>query len=65
MQIYFYNIKSWKEFDIRNYEHKIMLGKHPIISIDVKETKGERLFYIATTVNIQKVTGYSVSKYNF
>lgn len=62
LQVYFYHVSSWKKFDIRNYDSKIMVGKHPIISIDVKELKGERKFFVASKVNVQELAGFTVCK---
>ncbi|KAK9875664.1 hypothetical protein WA026_009460 [Henosepilachna vigintioctopunctata] len=59
--VYFYHVACWKHFDIRNYQKKIIIGKHPIISIDVKETRSERRFYVASTFCIHEVIGYNVN----
>lgn len=59
--VYFYHVSCWKHFDIRNYKKKIIIGKHPIISIDVREINNERKFYITSTFSIHEVRGYHVT----
>lgn len=63
LQVYFYHISSWKTFDIRNYEHVEILGKHPIIAIDVRETRRERRFYVTSNVAVHEIVGLSMPKY--
>lgn len=63
MQVYFYHVSSWKTFDIRNYQHVEILGKHPIIGIDVRETRGERRFYVTSNVAIHEIIGISMPSY--
>ncbi|KAB0799962.1 hypothetical protein PPYR_07842 [Photinus pyralis] len=58
--VYFYHVTSWKTFDIRNYEKKVIIGRHPIIGIDVKETKQERRFFVTSSFNIHQVIGFTV-----
>ncbi|KAI4463279.1 f-box-like domain superfamily [Holotrichia oblita] len=61
--VYIYNVDSWKTFDIRKYQEKIRIGKHPIISIDVLEKNSERKFFIASSFNIHRVVGFSIVKF--
>ncbi|CAH1159776.1 unnamed protein product [Phaedon cochleariae] len=56
--VYIYHVSSWKNLDIRNYSHKIIIGKHPIINIVVKETPNERRFYVSSKFNVHEVTGF-------
>ncbi|KAK4887653.1 hypothetical protein RN001_003924 [Aquatica leii] len=58
--VYFYQVASWKTFDIRNYQKMVIIGRHPIICIDVKETKQERKFYITSSFNIHQVIGFTL-----
>ncbi|KAL3265974.1 hypothetical protein HHI36_010163 [Cryptolaemus montrouzieri] len=58
--VYFYHVSCWKYFDIRHYQKKIIVGQHPIISIDVKETENERKFYVASSFRIHEIIGYEV-----
>ncbi|XP_071056665.1 uncharacterized protein [Onthophagus taurus] len=62
--VYFYNIHSWKKFDIRKYDQSIIVGKHPIINIDVRESAGERKFYVASSFNINEVIGCTIINLN-
>ncbi|KAL1489896.1 hypothetical protein ABEB36_013823 [Hypothenemus hampei] len=53
--VYFYQLNNWKNFDMKNYVAKKIVGKHPIIAIAVKEVKGERIFYVCSTFAIHKI----------
>lgn len=57
--VYVYDIISWKFFNIQRFRKKIIIGQHPIISIAVHETKGERNFYVASTFSIHKLFGFT------
>lgn len=57
--VYVYDIISWKFFNIQRFRKKLIIGQHPIISIDVQESKGERNFYVASTFSIHKLWGFS------
>ncbi|KAJ8940219.1 hypothetical protein NQ314_010781 [Rhamnusium bicolor] len=46
--------KTW----IYEYSHKLIIGKHPIICIDVKETPAERKFYVSSKFNIHEISGF-------
>ncbi|KAF2895254.1 hypothetical protein ILUMI_10920 [Ignelater luminosus] len=53
--IYFYHVPSWKTFNIRDYQKKIIIGRHPIIGIDVKENREHRTFFVTSSFNIHEV----------
>ncbi|XP_044254993.1 uncharacterized protein LOC123005354 [Tribolium madens] len=57
--VYFYHVPSWKHFTIKEYAKKIIIGKHPITNIVVRETKNHRKFYITSSFNIHEVIGVS------
>lgn len=40
-----------------------LLGKHPIIAIDVRETENERRFYVTSNVAIHEIIGVSMPNY--
>lgn len=40
-----------------------ILGKHPIIAIDVKELKDERRFYVTSNVAVHEIVGVSLPRY--
>ncbi|XP_044749096.1 uncharacterized protein LOC123309869 [Coccinella septempunctata] len=61
--VYFYNVSCWKRLDIRNYQKKIIVGRHPIISIDVKETLEERKFYVTSNFCIHELRCYDTTGY--
>lgn len=56
--VYIYHVSCWKNLDIREYSHKLIIGKHPIICIDVKETPTERKFYVSSKFNIHEISGF-------
>ncbi|CAH1111484.1 unnamed protein product [Psylliodes chrysocephalus] len=56
--VYIYHVSRWKILDIRDYSHKLIIGKHPIICMDVKETPNERRFYVSSRSNIHEITGF-------
>ncbi|KAJ8922500.1 hypothetical protein NQ315_007530 [Exocentrus adspersus] len=58
IQVYIYHVSCWKNLDIREYSHKLIIGKHPIICIDVKETPTERKFYVSSKFNIHEISGF-------
>lgn len=58
-QIYFYHVPSWKHFTIQEYQKRIIIGKHPITNIVVKETKDKRVFYVTSSFNVHEVIGFS------
>ncbi|KAJ8933418.1 hypothetical protein NQ318_023290 [Aromia moschata] len=45
-------------FRYTEYSHKIIVGKHPIICIDVKETPTERKIYVSSKFNIHVISGF-------
>lgn len=54
--LYFYEVDSWKQFDLNNHTKQIYLGPHPIISVDVIETANSvRLYYVASSFRIHIV----------
>ncbi|XP_063927592.1 uncharacterized protein LOC135140824 isoform X2 [Zophobas morio] len=59
--VYFYHVPSWKHFTIKEYGKKIIIGKHPITNIVVRETKQQRKFYITSSFNIHEVIGFCSS----
>jgi hypothetical protein len=59
LQVYFYHVPSWKHFSIKEYGKKIIIGKHPITNIVVRETKRQRKFFITSSFNIHEVVGFS------
>ncbi|KAG5892548.1 hypothetical protein JTB14_034231 [Gonioctena quinquepunctata] len=61
--VYIYHVSSWKNLNLREYSHKLIIGKHPIISIDVKETANERRFYVSSKFNIHEISGYLPNVY--
>nr|XP_023014102.1 uncharacterized protein LOC111503901 [Leptinotarsa decemlineata] len=61
--VYIYHVSSWKNFDLREYSHKLIIGKHPIISIDVRETANERRFYVSSKFNIHEISGFLPNVY--
>ncbi|XP_072393161.1 uncharacterized protein [Diabrotica undecimpunctata] len=61
--IYIYSVSSWKNLDLRNYSHKLLIGKHPITCMDVKEMQNERRIYVATRINIHEVSGFLPNVY--
>ncbi|XP_019877197.1 uncharacterized protein LOC109605070 [Aethina tumida] len=58
--IYIYHVGSWKNLNLRDYDRKIIVGRHPIMAIDVKETESERIFYIASKFCVHELSGFSV-----
>ncbi|CAH0560680.1 unnamed protein product [Brassicogethes aeneus] len=62
--IYMYHVSSWKNLNLRNYDKKLIIGRHPIISIEVKEEDDERRFYIASRFCVHQLTGYSLKYKN-
>ncbi|XP_025831759.1 uncharacterized protein LOC108733279 [Agrilus planipennis] len=63
--IYFYHISSWKEFDIRNYQKKMIVGRHPINGIDVREDSHQRKFYVHSSFKVHEITGLRVNDYQY
>ncbi|CAG9860538.1 unnamed protein product [Phyllotreta striolata] len=61
--IYIYNVSHWKNLDLRKYDYKFILGQHPIIGVNVKETKQERRFYVLSPFAIHEVYGYLPNVY--
>ncbi|XP_064214904.1 uncharacterized protein LOC103312839 isoform X2 [Tribolium castaneum] len=57
--VYFYHVPSWKHFTIKEYAKRVIIGKHPITNIVVRETKNHRKFYITSSFNIHEVIGFS------
>jgi hypothetical protein len=57
--VYFYHVPSWKHFSIKEYGKRIIIGKHPITNIVVRETKHQRKFFITSSFNIHEVVGFS------
>ncbi|XP_066246993.1 uncharacterized protein [Euwallacea similis] len=54
--VYFYRVSNWKNFDMHKYISQIIVGKHPIISIAMKETANERKFYVCSRFAIHEIT---------
>ncbi|XP_056643042.1 uncharacterized protein LOC130449320 [Diorhabda sublineata] len=61
--VYIYHVSRWKHFDIRDYGQKLIIGKHPIICIDVKEMQNERRYYVSSRVNIHEISGFLPNVY--
>lgn len=54
-KVYFYRLSNWKNFDMKRYASKTIVGKHPIIAIAVKETHKERRFYVCSKFAIHQI----------
>ncbi|XP_050303890.1 uncharacterized protein LOC126741512 [Anthonomus grandis grandis] len=57
--VYFYSLSKWKNFDMKNYTEKQIIGKHPIICITAIVTGNDRDFYICSRFAIHKVVGWT------
>ncbi|XP_060531778.1 uncharacterized protein LOC132705297 [Cylas formicarius] len=55
--LYFYHVSNWRNLDLRYYNHRQIVGKHPIIEITVKECKKERKFYVCSKFTIHEISG--------
>ncbi|XP_019762093.2 uncharacterized protein LOC109539024 [Dendroctonus ponderosae] len=56
--VYFYRLQNWKNFDMKNYTSKQIIGKHPIISMAVKETETERKFYVCSKFAVHEIVSW-------
>ena len=59
--VYFYNIESWRSFDLKNYQHCEFVGSHPIVGVDVIESAGERKFWVVAGNVVHKVIGFTIA----
>ncbi|XP_030757437.1 uncharacterized protein LOC115883240 [Sitophilus oryzae] len=61
--LYYYHISNWKNFDLKYYNHRQVICKHPIIVIQAKENEKERKFYICSKFTVHEVSGFIPSIY--
>ncbi|KAF7280310.1 uncharacterized protein LOC143205047 isoform X2 [Rhynchophorus ferrugineus] len=62
-ELYYYHISNWKNIDLKQYNHRQIVGRHPIIAIAVKEFEKERRFYVSSRFAIHEVAGFMPNVY--
>ncbi|KAJ8982982.1 hypothetical protein NQ317_001422, partial [Molorchus minor] len=60
--VYIYHVSCWRNLDLRKYSQKIIIGKHPIICIDVKETPTERKVLCLIKIQHTRNFGFSTKR---
>lgn len=56
--LYYYHVSNWKNFDLKTYSHRQIIGKHPIIAIVAKESEKERKFYVCSKFTVHEISSY-------